>query len=182
MAVILENITDPIILQDVTPPLAYLTAIEFRTLAAGMMAVTGIAALLAMDDYTLDTVLWTASMDIDAAMRYQGEKYAANQPLEFPRRPYGSNPIVWDWDDNAGRAVFPFNVKLACANQAAWLQQPKFAKRMEDIRSGLASQSIGTASESYVKAADIVAGGFTGLGDRTMRLMERYLLTTGRLL
>ena len=164
----------------------YVTATEFRSMAAGMMAVTGIATLLAMDDSNLSAILFTASMDIDAAMRYQGEKFDPQQPLEFPRSPYGSNPIVWNWKDGengvGGKVVVPYMVKLACIYQAAWLQDPKFAKRLEDILSGIASHSIGTASESFVKSADLVAGGFTNLGDRAMRIMEKYRLTTGKML
>jgi len=213
MAVILENITDPIVLQDVTPPIAYLTAVEFRTMAAGMMAVPGIAAMLAMNDDAIAAVLFAASHDIDAAMHYQGRKYfGTQQPLEFPRVAFGSTPgvnqfgiplsgptslpltmdtVVWDWDIDpsengsgigGGKAVVPYNVKLACIYQAAWLQQPKYAQRLEDIQSGVTSHSIGTASESFVKAADISAAGFTGLGNRAMRLMEKYRIGTGRLL
>jgi len=186
MAVTLKRIDNPVVLRPVSPPPAYVKPIEFRTIAASIPLQPEIATLLAMDDSQLSTVLFAASIDIDSAMRYQGEKYDARQPLEFPRR---TSSDVWDWQFGdgieLGRPVFPYNVKLACVYQAAYLQNPKFAKRLENIRSGLASHSIGTASESYVRPADLVAitgGGFTALGDRPQRIMEKYRLTTGRIL
>lgn len=160
-------------------------------------ALPGLAAMAALDDAPLAALLLAAANDIDAAMRYQGRKAASSQIREFPRVAYGrpvnqwpsdfafardSDAVVYDWDADTNTAIVPESVKLATLYQAAWLQQPANAARLEAIRSGLASQSIGSASESYAKPAELAELGQTGLSDRAARIMERYRLKTGRLL
>jgi len=209
MPVVLENIKSPVVLQNAALPPAYVSPSECRTICVGMVAIPGVLALLAMTDDTLAAVLATASQDIDSAMHYQGRKYFTLQTLEFPRIPFGSSPgvnqfgiplsgpaslpltpdtVVWDWEPGTngefGKAVVPHKVKLACIHQAAWLQNPQYAKRIEDIQSGVASHSIGTASESFARPKELGGGrmGFTGLGARAMQIMEKYKIGTGRLL
>ena len=185
---------------------SYLTAADARTMAASLMTLPGMAALLAKDDATLAGVLLTASGDIDVAFRYQGRKYdlsvdpTTNLPVqdrEFPRLPYGQpinvygvqlpspvpltpDCVIWDWDGT--KAIVPVNVKLACLYQAAWLMQPEFAQRLENIRSGLVSQDTGPVREMTIKSGEAAAGGFSGLGDRASRIMILYRLRSGRML
>jgi hypothetical protein len=66
--------------------------------------------------------------------------------------------------------------------QCAWLLQPEYAARLEAIRSGLAAQSIGTAAETFIRAGEALSGGFTGLSDRSSRIMQPYRLKTGEML
>jgi hypothetical protein len=176
---------------------AYLEADEARVLGA---ALPGLATLIAKDDATLAMLLSLASIKIDAAMRYQGRKYAADQVREFPRVAYGDNldntivwanpglqgivpDVVWDWDSENSSAVVPQIVKVATLYQAASSLDASLASRLEAIRSGLKGQQIGTASETYATLAEMAAvGGLTGLCDEAHRLMERYRLRTGRIL
>ena len=176
---------------------AYLTTLEARTLAATL---PGLAALLALDDAVLAATLELATLDVDTAQNYQGHKCDQNQKREFPRVAYGQpvegqliqvpalvpmtpDTVIWDWDPAAnagvGAAVVPDKVLLACLYQAAWLLNPKYAARLENIRSGLASQGIGTASESLQKPGEMDQ---TGLCDRAARIMNKYRLRSGRML
>jgi hypothetical protein len=173
----------------------YFATVEVaRELAASL---PGLATLLAKSDDDMGILLFMASLDIDAAMPYQGVRYdvSGGQVREFPRyqrvgvRGQGSgistdsclltpSPSgVWDWDSDTDAAVVPKQVKIACLYQANALCDAQFGKRLEAIRSGLASQSVGSLSESYLKPAD-VPGGLSGGGlcDRALRLMSRYRL------
>ena len=156
--------------------------------------------LSALADDALDLVLMTATLDIDNAMRFQGRKYDPDQEREFPRVPRGqtpnqfgsaiSDPIpypsplgrieVWDWDPANDVPIVPQKVLIAVLFQAAWLMQPQYAQRLEDIRSGLAAQAIRTSHEMNIKSGEAAAGGFSGLGDRAQRIMDFYRLKTGR--
>lgn len=199
----------PIVLTPITPaPVtdAYLTPEAARALAAGVMATPGMSKLLALTDDGLGMALYTASIDIDVAMRYQGRKYPSadgvtEQVREFPRVAYssgltpgsvsataggilggvvgGGGGQVWDWDSENNVAVVPQNVKLACLFQAAWLQVSSHTKRIEEINSGVAQASIGTAGETMNPAAEGVR---TKLGARAAQLMEKYRIRTGQLL
>ncbi len=95
-----------------------------------------------------------------------------------------SGEMPWDWDptanDGAGGAVVPLVVKQAVIYQCAWLCQPKYMKRLEAIKSGLAAQAIGSASETY--AAKMGTFVSDGLCDRASRMLAKYLLKTGRIL
>lgn len=186
---------------------SYLAAADARTLAASVpSSLAGMAQLLALSDAALATTLALASMDIDRAMRYQGRKYdmSGAQMLEFPRVPYpedawqgfqpypgaafppwlqnSAGPFVWDWDSVNEVAIVPQNVQLATLFQAAYLMLPEFADRLEKIRSGLAGQRTGTGQEMYIKAGEAVPGGFTGLCDRSSRIMHFYRIRSGRML
>jgi len=174
---------------------AYLTTAEAATLGATLTAFPGVSDLLAEADAALEALLLAASIDLDHAMPYQGAKYDADQVRAFPRyahrvgsaelvqpseRAVGVSgfPAVWDWDDDANAAVAPRTVKIACILQAADIRaNPEHRQRLDAIRSGLASQSIGSHAESYVNPGDL-PGGLTGLCDRAQRLMEPYRLKT----
>ena len=178
---------------------SYLTVAESHELGL-VIPGSAMAALLTKNDSELAALLLAASWDIDHAMPYQGVRYAADQVRQFPRyqRAYGlSQPHVlnsptaqlvpppgagvWDWDDDANAAIVPERVKLACLHQAASLLDETFRGRLEAIRSGLASQSIGSLSETYLKPADI-PGGLSGLCDQAQRLMDYYRARSGGLL
>jgi len=173
---------------------AYLTAVEARELGA-VTAGSAITTLLAKDDTELATLLLAASWDLDHAMTYQGVRYEADQAREFPRykRQLGTPDLrqpreqltgsvgVWDWDSSTNTAIVPERVKLACLHQAASLLDTNFRGRLDAIRSGLASQSIGSLSETYLKPADI-PGGLSGLSDLAQRLMDYYRARSGGLL
>lgn len=164
---------------------AYLDVPEARSLGATLPG-AGVTALLAKSDDELAVLLLAASLDLDAAMPYQGVRYEADQAREFPRyqRAEGSAgnvPGVWDWDIDPDAAVIPQRVKFACLHQAASLLDPGFQRRLEAIRSGLASQSVGSMSESYLKPTDL-PGGLNGLCNKAQRLMDSYRLRTAPLL
>jgi hypothetical protein len=181
---------------------SYLSVADARALAGTL---PGFAGLLAKDDATLAALLALATVDIDVAMRYQGRKFDPSQQLEFPRVAYGDlspstvqsmelspfpylpgvggGSVIWDWDNDANAAVVPQKVKIACLCQAAWLTSSQFAARLEAIRSGLAGQSIGTGSETYLKPADLAAmSGGVNLGQRAAQIMELYRLRSGVML
>lgn len=181
---------------------AYLTEEEVQTLGTPLAAVIGgMPALLALGGDSLVAVLGLASNDVDRAMPYQGRKYAPLQVLEFPRIPYGSftrrdqnmpvgaelalnSPalMVWDWDATNNVPIVPDAVKLACLLQGAWIMSADgkaATKRLEAIRSGLASQQIGTAQEAYNLAA-ATAGG--GLCQRSGQIMATYALRSGSMM
>jgi len=188
--------------------MAYLVPATVRAMAAPLTWMPGIAGVLAQSDVVLTGLALEASRDIDVANRYQGQKYNEDikvQPRQFPRVPFGPprpfpaaasyvpvgpyplvpGVIIWDWDRTAnggnGAAVVPTNVQLATLYQMAWLMQPKYAKRIEAIRSGLTGVRTGSAEENY-RAGASNAGeiGHDGLGARAAAIMKQYLLTTGR--
>ncbi len=171
---------------------AYLDVASARSIG---VTLPGLTALLAKSDEDLAVLLFAASIDLDAAMPYQGVKYSADQLREFPRYQratdcievitpleayYGGVP-VWDWDNDTNTATVPDQVKIACIYQAASLLDPSNQRRLEAIRSGLAGTSIGSLSETYMKPTDL-PGGLTGLCDKAQRYMDRYRLRTGPLL
>lgn len=179
---------------------AYLSVDEARALAATLPMMTSVVA---QTDEALGMLLLLASVDLDRAMRYQGSRFVPEQVREFPRLPHGiyfdrncgafpgvvygpgfplpEQPVIWDWDATNKVAVVPDAVKIACLFQVAWLLDSKHAQRLEAIRSGLAAQSIGSASETYLNPATMPES-MTGLSDRASRLMERYRLKTGKML
>ncbi len=174
---------------------SYLESTDARELAGSLPELT---ALLAKTDDELDVLLYAASLDLDAAMPYQGVRYEADQAREFPRYQrvlglgYGvldtstinqtsSWPGVWDWDIDTDAAIVPLQVKIACLYQAASLLNPGFRSRLEAIRSGLAGQSVGSMSESYLPPGS-VPGGLTGLCDKAQRYMDKYRLRTAPML
>ena len=173
---------------------AYLDVPGARTLGATLPQLT---ALLAKTNDELAVLLLAASLDLDAAMPYQGVRYEADQAREFPRyqravdrtqihtpsETLGGAVGIWDWDDPSGAAVVPDRVKIACLYQAASLLDPSFQRRLDAIRGGLASQSIGSMSESYLKPTDL-PGGLSGGGlcDRAQRYMNKYRLRSAPLL
>ncbi len=173
---------------------AYLTATQARSLGTNL---PGLTPLWSLNDTTLDATLVLATMDIDA-LTFQGRKLLSAQELAFPRVPYGvpldrlydggpTDPVdplmqgglVWDWDAVNNVAVVPPEVLMAVLYQAAWLLNPKYAARLENIRSGLAAQAIGTGSETLQKPGELDS---EGLCDRATRYLKRFRLRSGRML
>lgn len=162
---------------------AYCTIAEARSRAVSLASMPGMDTLVASDDQALSALLFAATLDIDAAMPWQGVQYDQAQDREFPRytSSIASPLLIWDWDEDAEAAVVPQTVKDACILQAAHiLNNPEQAARLDAIRSGLASQSIGSLSESYLKPTDL-PGGLSNLSSRAEQLLDRYRLRTGGL-
>lgn len=163
---------------------AYATASNWRRLL-GLSSLVSAAAALRQPAIDL------ASLDIDDGGPWQGRKYAvgeigstgtgeaAYQERQFPR--LISSDEVWDWNDDADAAVVPEPVIVATLVQADNILDGARDRRMAAIRDGLASQSVGSLSESY--RTDILPGeAAQPLVDRAARLMARYRLRSGRLL
>jgi hypothetical protein len=155
----------------------------------------GLASLVAATNQDRQAALVAASDDIDA-LPLQGSKLAADQEREFPRVdggpsawpagstraagygawPGGGGGVVWDLDAE-GNAIVPRQVLVAAVAQADSLLAGDRSGRIQAIRDQLASQSIGSASESYRSDADPES--ISPLVERAERLMGRYRLRTG---
>lgn len=173
---------------------AYLTVAAARGMLSGLSRLPGMDTLDAETDDGLAALLAAATMDLDA-IAWAGSKADPDQALAFPRIAPGAGarhvhaglpPAYWDWDDAegaSGGAVVPERVELACLFQAAHLTDGAHAARREAIRSGLASQSVGSVSESYSGAPHVHAGLPSGaLGERAARLMDMYRTRSGAML
>jgi hypothetical protein len=184
---------------------SYLTTSQALALANEIGGV-GLEAFLAKDDAGQAGLLLLASLEVDRRLRYQGCKWDPQQEHEFPRVPFGIEgqwppanatwPAVingqtmaiddiWDWDttanDGQGAAVVPEAVLIAVLYQSNWLAQPAYYKRLEKIRSGLADQSIGTATET-LNPLILAQGSGIGLCERAAQWLDKYRLRSGRIL
>jgi hypothetical protein len=181
---------------------AYLTVSEAAALAATLPA-SLLAAFLALgSDAAKAAALAQATADVDAAGPWQGRRYAAGQALEFPRVPWESaealvtyppaggvrypvgNPsglasAVWDWDAATHAPVVPRAVKVAVLHQANAIAAGTRAERLDAQHDGLASQSVGGLSESYLPAA---GGGERAVCRAAAQLLRPYRLRGGRML
>lgn len=173
----------------------YLTLAEADALAAVMVAAQ-VAVYVAAGTADRTASLLEATRRIDAAMRYQGRKYELDQVLEFPRVPYESGSIgrqlagppyppntqiplvIWDWDANNDVAVVPAVVKRACLLEANSILDGRRDDALDAQARGLASQSIGSASESYTQAS-AGQGAQATLCRQAMQLMDFYRLRSG---
>ncbi len=154
---------------------AYLTLTDADALAATLL---GLTHYQAADDATRSAALLTASIEIDAASRWQGRKYDPDQAREFPRVPYEGT--VWDWVD--GYAVVPDLVRIAVLRQADFLLDTVRRAKLAQIEDGLASQSVGSISESYARPTPAgQASGWDRLCSEARDLLARYRLTSGPL-
>jgi hypothetical protein len=180
---------------------SYLTVSEAASLAA-TLPTAQTAAFLALSADAQAAALSAATADVDAAGPYQGRRYDPNQTLEFPRVPYseaadlvrtghpsmhpampsmvgGAVATVWDWDDTTKTAVVPRAVKVAVLHQAESIAANVRQGRLEARHDGLASQSVGSLSESY---RDVPITGLGSLCFRAANLLNRYRAKSGRLL
>jgi hypothetical protein len=177
-------------------PDAYQTVAAAEVLAAGLPGMTAWKNLGGDAQATVKkaAALLLASFDIDS-IRLQGRKYDSAQIREFPRidgslLPTTNYPLsthglearatVWDFDPSTNTAVVPHQVKMAVLFQADSILAGDRDSRLQAIADGLASQSVGSLSESYQAA--VVAGGVNPLCERAARLMGKYRLRSGALL
>jgi hypothetical protein len=182
---------------------SYLTVAEANALAARLPALTWWAA--ATDDQKA-AALAQATIDVDSVLRYQGRRYAADQVLEFPRVAYESSramatwwpggqaggamgpvvmgnanlspdtPVIWDWDAATKTAVVPAPVLRAVVWQADAVLNPTRQRRLADQAEGLASQSVGSLSESYRPGTASI------LCRQAESILSNYRLRSGRIL
>lgn len=175
---------------------AYLSTSDADTLAAEQLS-ADVASYTAASSGDKLKSLDRASREIDAAGPYQGRRYDTTQALEFPRVAYDrgggpicftpggtqySGPLVWDWDSDANQAAIPDDVKLATLLQANSILSGAEDARLDAQHSGLASQSVGGVSESYVNSGGAAPAGVKRLTRKAADLMRKYVLRSGRLL
>lgn len=179
----------------------YLLSAEGLVLAASML---NVSYFLGAASATQSAALAAATADIDTAIRYQGRRVdMVAQLTEFPRVAYESNtasasynyvgPLatnmlpggntVWDWDSVNQMAVIPDRVKRACILQANSRLDPVRLATLDRAASGLTSQKIGSAAETYDIAQMIAAsGGSLALCREAAALMNFYRIRQGRML
>jgi hypothetical protein len=170
---------------------SYLSLADAKALAANLPAAQ-IAAWVAASDDQRTAALAAATADVDGG-RYQGRRFDPTQALEFPRVAYserspgsylgvgvavvGPNDVVWDWDPATQTALVPDAVKRATLYQADSILSGSRNGRLDAIHDGLASQSLGGGSESYVQGRPPAT-----LCRPAAQLLARYRLQAGRLL
>lgn len=168
---------------------SYCTLAEADAIAA---ALPGLASFKASTADARTAALLLATVDFDAAYRWQGRKYDLLQTLEFPRLAYGelgaasrqyaaastlSADVVWDWDDDANAAIVPTDVKRAVVFQADSIISGDRDGRLQAITDGLASQAVGSMSESY--RPDMPPKRLCARADA---LAQKYVLRSGQML
>jgi hypothetical protein len=171
---------------------AYLTTFEADQLAEAMLPAK-VANYLAASDQDKERALLAASEQIDAAMRYQGRRYAADQEREFPRMAWARatmndgtsalaaalGDVIWDWDEaGGGSAVVPGAVLRATLLQAEWLLGGG-GDRLDWQHEGVSYDQTGGLAESYGQGRD---GQESGLCREAFMLMRRYRLRSGAIL
>ena len=169
---------------------SYLDVTDADALAA---TVPALAAWSAATTDQKTRALRQATSDVDAAMAYQGRRYAADQALEFPRVaadgssspsaaccPPADGSTVWDWDPTAAAAVVPRDVRLAVLYQADSVLAGEREPRIAAQHDGVVYDLTGTLAESYKQTTG--PGVRTGLARRAYTLMRKYRLRGGRLL
>lgn len=149
---------------------SYNTLATARTIAATLNLVKVAAA----SDDALTAALELAAIDLDSAMRYQGQKYDAAQEREFPRV---DGTRIWDLDTDGTTVIVPAIVKTAEVLQAESLLDGTHQKRVEAYAAGLASVGVGAMNKSFRADARPSA-----LSERANRMMQRYRLRSGQLL
>ncbi len=125
-----------------------------------------------------ERALLQATMEIDAAMRYQGRKVDPEQTLEFPRYPHPGE--VWNTDPATGIAIVPKQVKIATLHQANDVLDAGRHERINKQYQGIVYDQTGAMAESFK------GGGMEGLSTRLClaanTYMRRYQLRTGAML
>jgi hypothetical protein len=171
----------------------YLDVAEADAMAATMPGLASYTGASSGKQAALDEASWRVD-----TLRFQGRKYDPAQRLEFPRVAYDSGAIgfpvpqlrdprtltvpdvVWDWDADAKAAVVPAAVKRAVLYEADSIISGKRDAALDAQQAGLASQSIGSASETY-RAPTAGAGGALSLCRQAMQLLQQYQLRSGRI-
>jgi hypothetical protein len=160
----------------------YVDVAEADELAA---ALPELAAYRAASGEAKAAALDQATLDVDAAMPYQGRKLDPDQPREFPRafgdrgRGLPDPPFVWDWDPAARVAVVRDAVRRATLYQADAILAGHREARLSAQHDGVVYELTGALAESY--KATPGAGVWTGLCRRAWVLVRKYRLQGGRL-
>ena len=169
---------------------SYLDVVEAGALAADL---PDLPAWAAATDPARGAALELATLDIDAAMPYQGRRYDPAQPRQFPRVAEDAPPVpsdavaiapaggavVWDWDSVQNAPVVPRDVKLAVLFQAESLLADAREPRLSAQHDGVVYQLTGTLAESYKQTPG--PGVRTGLCRRAWVLLRQYRLRGGRI-
>jgi hypothetical protein len=165
------------------PDSSYLSVADADALAATLV---GLTAYLAADDTAKAGALNEASAEIDAAMPYQGRKYADDQVRQFPRvhddlaADVATDPAtIWDWDADTSTAIVPDDVLRATLYQADAILAGARQPRIDAQHDGVVYELTGGLAESY--KATPGQGVRTGLCHHAWLLMRRFRLRSGRL-
>ena len=160
---------------------AYLDVSDADDLVA---LVTGLAAYKAAAADAKTAALLLASVDLDAAGRWQGRKYDPAQEREFPRIAYvGSDPrsaggaaVIWDWNEGSQAAVVPVAIGLAVLWQADAILDGARDERMQAVLDGVTGRTVGSLRETFGAATPRI------LCQRADAIVAAYRLRQGRLL
>jgi hypothetical protein len=170
---------------------SYLDVVEATALAADLPDLSGWADAT---DPDRGAALELATLEVDAAMPYQGRRYDPAQAREFPRIAEDAAPtpssdaivivpaggaVVWDWDATTHEPVVPRDVKLAVLFQADSLLTNAREPRLSAQHDGVVYQLTGTLAESYKQTPG--PGVRTGLCRRAWVMLRKYRLRSGRL-
>lgn len=160
--------------------------------------VAGLASYRAATSAVRAQALQSAADAIDA-QPFQGRRYdlTSAQTREFPRVARGSVNIwpqlgtynaaymsgseIWEWDSTNNVAIVPSKVKLANLYEADSIINGDRDRAIAAASRGITSESIGSASRSYVdwlKAAAIAEK----LSPKADRYLRKYRLVSGELL
>lgn len=165
------------------PDAVYLTLADADSLAAMLPE---LSAYKAATDDAREAALRQATLDVDAAMPYQGRRYDPDQPREFPRRDADSVHVaastasIWDWDADTAAAIVPPAVRRATLWQADAILAGVREPRLSAQHDGVVYVQTETTAESYKSAPGV--GLPTGLCRRAWLLLRRYRLKGGSLL
>jgi hypothetical protein len=156
--------------------LSYLTLADAEGLTAGV----ALKAWSGKTNAQKTAALAMATLRIDSATPYQGQRATTTQSLAFPRVDGRWGTTATGWTDSPATADLrpPTDVLVACLLEADSLLLGDREDRLQAIADGLTAQSIGSGSESYGPA-----DGKTGLsvlcyGASTM--LAKYRLRSGR--
>jgi hypothetical protein len=170
---------------------SYLEVVEATALAADLPA---LSAWAGATDPDRGAALELATLDVDAAMPYQGRRYDPAQVRQFPRIAEDAPPtsstdaiivvpagdaVVWDWDSATNQPVVPRDVKLAVLFQADSLLANTREPRLSAQHDGVVYQLTGTLAESYKQTPG--SGVRTGLCRRAWVMLRKYRLRGGRI-
>lgn len=176
----------------------YLTQSDADALAATMVA-SQVSAYVAATSAQKTAALEAATLRIDSAVRYQGEKYDPAQALEFPRNPYPSQSLgqpiswppyppsspagltIWDWDADNNVAIVPDRVKRACLLEANSILEGSRDAALDAVAGGVKSESVGSAAKTYISPGELkdTPGATSPLCRLAFQLLEIYRLRSG---
>lgn len=156
---------------------SYMQLAEADALAA---TVFGLPRYKAADPTTRLQLLTSASMAIDAAHRWQGQRITEDQALEFPRQRDYAVTTASGWLQGGTPAV-PAKIKLAVLHQADATANTDLQAVKDVIAAGLTGKTTGSMSEQYR------AGGAGQMGSQLLcpaaaSLVASYISKQGKVL